>query len=81
MKVKFDGYCFADRLLEEVYFQADIVGTNVTNVEIHPDSDTDYWDDLNQAKWLKKAKGYLELSLKDRSLQEIVDNGEWEEIK
>lgn len=78
MKVKFDGYAFGDRILEDVYFQADIAddGT-VSNVVIDPDDDGDYWSDLNQAKWLKMAKEYLEETLRDEcdnNVQDLIDN-------
>jgi len=65
MKVKFDGYPFGDEVLEEVHFQADIQGNNVSNVVIDPSDDGEYWDGLNKSKWLKKAKKYIESLLKE----------------
>lgn len=76
MKVKFDGYPFGDEVLEEVYFQADIQGNIVKNVAIDPNSNNEYWEDLNKDKWLKKAKKYLENLLREEGdINHLLDEG------
>jgi hypothetical protein len=76
MKVKFDGYPFGDEVLEEVYFQAEIQGSIVKNVAIDPNSNNEYWEDLNKDKWLKKAKKYLENLLREEGdINHLLDEG------
>jgi hypothetical protein len=75
MRVKFHGYDFGDRILEDVYFQADIDNGQVSNVAIDPASDGYYWDDLNQSKWLRLAKEHLEVNLKNSTVQQLEADG------
>jgi hypothetical protein len=61
MRVRFEGYAFGDRILEGVYFQADVVNGVVSNVG--PDNpNCRYWDGLNHAKWLKVLRSHIDFS-------------------
>jgi len=53
------GYFFGDRLLEDVYFEFDLVDGHVVNVRTE-ESAAAYMDDLNAAKWLKVAAEYIQ---------------------
>jgi len=57
-EVFFDGYTFGDRLLEDVIFKARIKNGKVF-VEITKDC-AEYFKELNQKKWLKEAKEFVE---------------------
>lgn len=56
----FDGYCFGDRLLEGVIFHADSVDGEIDfdSVRISPNC-ADYFEQLNQKKWLKAAREFI----------------------
>ena len=73
-KVKFDGYVFGDRILEGVWFTADVDGQKVTNVKIAPESDGDYWRGLSKTKWLGEAKRYISGVIEDLGLQGAIEN-------
>jgi hypothetical protein len=77
-KVRFDGYHFGDRILEGVYFVAEVNEKQiVTSVKIAPDCDNSYWQDLNQKRWLNEAKQHLQ-GLLDQygELKDLIDNDE-----
>lgn len=79
MRVKFHGYDFGDRMLEDVYFQADIVDGVVSNVQ--PDNpNCRYWAGLNHAKWLKEGKEHLEAMLKSHGSVDALVGDEYVEI-
>lgn len=62
------GYDFGDRLLEDVYFEFDLVDGKPVNVRTE-ESAVDYMDDLNEAKWLKAAAEYIQDVLDDAELE------------
>ena len=72
MRVKFHGYNFGDRMLEGVFFQADIDNGVVSNVAIDPGSDGRYWEGLNHKKWLAEGKAFLERHLKSHGSLEAM---------
>jgi hypothetical protein len=79
MRVKFHGYDFGDRILEDVYFQADIIDGVVSNVA--PDNpNCRYWDGLNHAKWLKEAKEFLEKVLQSHGSVQALEGDGYVEI-
>ena len=53
-----DGYCFGDRLLEDVMLAARLDLKGKFKVKISPDS-KDYFEELNTKKWLKTALDYV----------------------
>lgn len=54
---EFDGYNFADRLLEGVMFQATIQEDGTLKVNVSPDSES-YFANFNQEKFLEQALKY-----------------------
>lgn len=63
IQVKVNGYDVGDRLLEDVIFHADLTLTKgkvkASKVRVE-DSAKEYFSTLNQEKWLKEVKMYIE---------------------
>ena len=55
--VKKDGYEWGDRLLEDVWFHADMVDgiVDLNSIKVAPDA-AEYFSQLNEEKWLEKAE-------------------------
>jgi len=56
--VLIDGYCFDDRLLEDVEFEVRVVNDKVKVVV--EESAKPYFETLNEKLWLKRAKEFAE---------------------
>ena len=56
-----NGYIVGDRLLEDVFFHADIINgeINLKSVRVAEDCE-DYFETLNKNKWLKEARLFFE---------------------
>lgn len=70
---KFDGYSFGGRLLEGVYFHADATDgiVDFDSVRVAPDA-ANYFEDLNQKKWLAAAREFI----KETDALETLDGKE-----
>lgn len=56
---EFDGYDFADRLLEGVRFQAWVENSQL-KVEVKPGRDAEFFENFNRKKWLAEALAHVE---------------------
>jgi len=71
--IEFDGYSFGDRLLEGVTFTADVSESGVENVKVIED-DSDYFSNLNEKKWLRKATDYIKDEIDEyESLEQFLE--------
>jgi hypothetical protein len=78
--VKFDGYTFGDRILEGMYFLADVDGHKISNVRIAPESDGEYWRGLSHTRWIKEARRFItDVIDENGSAQGAIDAEEVEE--
>jgi hypothetical protein len=77
-KVRFEGFNFGEKTLENVYFIAEVNNKHiVTSVTIAPDSDNEYWNGLNRKYWLNEASQYLqELLDQYGELKDLIENDE-----
>lgn len=58
--IRANGYDFGDKLLEDVFFQADVTDGDIdlSTVRVDPNA-ADYFSGLNQKKWLKEATSFF----------------------
>lgn len=67
-----DGYSFGDRLLDGVLFEVEFKDDKVVSVKVEEESE-DYFDNLNQEKWLREAKRYAQKTLDSGDEVDIPD--------
>jgi hypothetical protein len=77
-KVRFDGYGFGEKILEDIYFIAEVSDKQIViSVQISPESDNDYWQGLNRRYWLNEARDYLQTLIDQYGdLKDLIDNNE-----
>jgi hypothetical protein len=67
-----NGYSVGDRLLEDVMFDIQIVNGTINSVSCRKE-DLDYFEDLNQSKWLEAVRKYANRILESGDEVDVPD--------
>lgn len=67
VRVKFEGSLFGPFEIERLTFVAEFKKDELKKVYIHPDDNDEFWESLDQKKYITLAKKFIKEALKESS--------------